>query len=74
MAKCYYCGKEGKLKINCYSLKKEQNEADNQKKYDNDSTMDAFSDQEVEVLTHGDEECLHVVDNEAKWVVDTITS
>lgn len=36
--------------------------------------MDTLSDLEVAILTHGDEECLLVVDNEAEWVVDTTTS
>ncbi|KAA8515633.1 hypothetical protein F0562_018756 [Nyssa sinensis] len=69
--KCYHCGKEGHLKRNCYTWKREQKEENNnQKKNEEKNTTATFEGDKVVVLSCGEEECLHV-GNEIEWVIDT---
>ena len=69
---CYHCGKQGHMKKNCQVYKREQNQV-NQKKEENKNTTAPVtcSDEDVAAVI---EECLHVGDQMIEWVVDTAAS
>ena len=69
---CYHCGKQGHMKKNCRVWKREQNQG-NQKKEENKNTTASVtcSDEDVAIVI---EECLLVGDQMIGWAVDTATS
>uniref|UniRef100_A0A2N9GFS8 Integrase catalytic domain-containing protein n=1 Tax=Fagus sylvatica TaxID=28930 RepID=A0A2N9GFS8_FAGSY len=72
--KCFYCDKEGHIKRNCKAWKNKQKEETNQKKADDHNTTAVSSDEDVVVLSIGEDECCHVADPYDEWVIDSAAS
>uniref|UniRef100_A0A2N9FFW3 Integrase catalytic domain-containing protein n=1 Tax=Fagus sylvatica TaxID=28930 RepID=A0A2N9FFW3_FAGSY len=72
--KCFYCDKEGHIKRNCKAWKNKQKEETNQKKADDHNTTTILSDEDVVVLSIGEDECCHVADPYDEWVIDSVAS
>jgi transposase InsO family protein len=72
--KCFYYDKEGHIKRNCKAWKNKQKEETNQKKADDHNTTAVSSDEDVVVLSIGEDECCHVADPYDEWVVDSAAS
>ena len=70
---CYHCNTEGHIRRNCRIWKREQKQANTEKKSDDKNTTVTVS-EDVVVLSFEDEECLHVVDNDVEWVIDKAAS
>uniref|UniRef100_A0A2N9I3V5 CCHC-type domain-containing protein n=1 Tax=Fagus sylvatica TaxID=28930 RepID=A0A2N9I3V5_FAGSY len=72
--KCFYCDKEGHIKRNCKAWKNKQKEETNQKKADDHNTTAVSLDEDVVVLSIGEDECCHVADPYDEWVIDSAAS
>ena len=70
----FYCDKEGHIKRNCKAWKNRQKDETNQKKADDHNTITVSSDEDVVVLSIGEDECCHVTDPYDDWVIDSATS
>uniref|UniRef100_A0A2N9HLM6 Integrase catalytic domain-containing protein n=1 Tax=Fagus sylvatica TaxID=28930 RepID=A0A2N9HLM6_FAGSY len=72
--KYFYCDKEGHIKRNCKAWKNKQKEETNQKKADDHNTTAVSSDENVVVLSIGEDECCHVANPYDEWVIDSAAS
>ena len=68
--KCYHRGIEGHIKKVCWKLQNEQGQGNQQRKNEDGDTLVIIS-HEIAILSVGEEECLHVADHDAEWVVET---
>mgnify|MGYP003740606461 FL=1 len=71
--RCYYCDIEGHTQKHCRKWKRDQEQANSKKKPEENNSTTAVT-EDVVVLSCGDEECLHVTDENVEWVVDTAAS
>uniref|UniRef100_A0A2N9FPQ8 Reverse transcriptase Ty1/copia-type domain-containing protein n=1 Tax=Fagus sylvatica TaxID=28930 RepID=A0A2N9FPQ8_FAGSY len=66
--------KRVRIKRNCKAWKNKQKEETNQKKADDHNTTAVSLDEDVVVLSIGEDECCHVADPYDEWVIDSAAS